>query len=123
MALQLLTMTFHSPVYFIIALVTVIVFAPIIEELLFRAFLQQWLKKFVSRKNAIVLTAICFALFHFSLRQEWHNLSILSAIFVFSCFLSLSYEKEQSLLSPIALHATFNAFSALNFVFFKAVNL
>lgn len=121
MALQLLTMTLSSPFYFIIALITIIVFAPIIEELLFRAFLQQWLKEFVSRKSAIVLTAICFALFHFTLRQEWHNLSILSAIFVFSCFLSLLYEKEQSLFAPIALHATFNAFSALNFVFFKTI--
>lgn len=119
-ALQLLKVVSTQTVPLLLLLFIIIILAPLLEELFFRAFLQQWLKRHFSINQAILITGVIFALFHFSLSQGWHNVSIISAIFVLSYFLSLIYEKEESLLAPIALHSTFNAINALIFVFFKA---
>jgi uncharacterized protein len=114
-ALQLLKMV-STKSSLIAILLAIVVVAPIMEELFFRGFIQQWLKRYFNIKNSIFITGLIFAIFHFSISQKWHNLSIIAAIFVFSCFLSFIYEKEKSLLAPIALHSTFNGINALLFL-------
>lgn len=98
-----------------LALVTlfVILIVPMIEELLFRGFLQTYLKQVFGRSLAIVLTSIIFAGFHFADKQGFENLMILGALFVLSCYLGFIRERQQSLLAPIALHGTFNAVTIL----------
>lgn len=95
----------------VILILCVILLVPMIEELLFRGFFQNWLKKFMSTWQAIMLTSFIFALFHFAPSQGMGNIELLISLFVLSCFLGFIYERQKSLWAPICLHAIFNAVS------------
>jgi len=101
-----------KPLFISIAL-GIVFFVPIIEEFLFRGCLQTWIKGKVGVKKAILLTSLVFAFFHFSLSQGLGNIELLASLFILSCFLGLIYEKQQSLLASISLHAFFNAVTVL----------
>lgn len=90
---------------------TVVVVVPMIEELLFRGFLQEALISWMKPWRAIVVTSVVFALFHFSISQGINNLLILSSLFLLSCMLGFLKERQGSLWAPVGLHATFNAIS------------
>ena len=111
-------MTQENIQYYIFTLLSIVIFAPLIEEFLFRGLLQNYLKRF-GIKNGIILTSIFFALFHFSPAQGFSNITIIFSLFILSIFLGNIYEKQRSLISPIVLHATFNAISAVNLLLFK----
>jgi len=91
----------------------VIFLVPAIEELLFRGYLQSWLRGRLGSGRALFLTSLIFALFHYSSGQGLSNLEVVSTLFLFSCYLGLLYEKRRSLIAPLALHSTFNAASIL----------
>lgn len=112
-AVRFLKMTLSSPLLLSVALITIIAVAPVIEEWLFRGFLQSFLRKFVGRKGAIALSALCFALFHLSGSQGWGNLSLAATLFTFACYLGYLYERQGSLLAPICLHMAFNLVSSI----------
>jgi membrane protease YdiL (CAAX protease family) len=87
---------------------------PMVEELLFRGFLQSWLRrKFHSSLAAIALTSIIFAFFHYSTSQGVSNIELISSLFVLSCFLGYLYERQHSLWASIGLHGFFNGMSVL----------
>lgn len=110
-AVKYLKQSMENP-YFFWTLSTVIVFiVPILEELLFRGYLQTWLKNYWNQKIAIVFTSIIFALFHFSFEQRFQNIELLTALFAMSCFLGYIFEREKSLWAPIGLHMIFNMVS------------
>lgn len=113
LAVQQLKMTLGHPLLFILMVITVVFLVPFVEELLFRGFLQSWLKKFVSRPLAVIITAFIFALVHFSPSQGVGNIELIAALFVLACFLGFIYERERNLLASIVMHGTFNGFSAL----------
>lgn len=92
-------------------IICVIFLVPIVEELLFRGFLQNWLKGFMKTKYAVLLTSLIFALFHFAPAQGMGNIELILSLFVLSCFLGFIYERQKSLWAPISLHAIFNAIS------------
>lgn len=117
-AVQFVKSTFSHPLYFILALSTIVLFAPFIEELLFRGFLQSYIRKHLGRREAIVVASVCFALFHFSFSQGLGNLAIIPALFVLSLFLGVLYEKQGSILAPMMLHAIFNAINVVNLFYF-----
>lgn len=96
-----------------VMVICVIFIVPIIEELLFRGFLQNWLKKFMSQWKSIMVTSFIFAFFHFSPSQGMGNIELLVSLFVLSCFLGFIYERQKSLWAPIGLHALFNAVSIM----------
>lgn len=104
--------TVSKPLFICMALLVIFV-VPLIEELLFRGFLQNWLKRFFHPIAAIVLTSGIFAVFHFSSQQGMGNIELLTALFVLSCFLGFIYERQKSIWAPISLHAIFNAVSIL----------
>jgi membrane protease YdiL (CAAX protease family) len=83
----------------------VIVIAPVLEEIVFRGFMQTKVAdNLKSRWLGILLASVFFALIHGSgLWLHWHGL------FVFSCALGYAYEKSGSLLQPIFMHSIFNA--------------
>ncbi len=110
-----------DPIYFTLAFIEVVIFAPIIEEFLFRGIIHNFIKKYLGRFSSIILTNIAFAMMHFSSSQKLSNISILGSIFVLGCFLSFLYERQKSLISPIFLHAINNLVIALNIMFFKGV--
>lgn len=107
-----------KPLLFITLIFFVIFIVPAIEEILFRGFLQSWLRSFMEPPYAIGLTALIFAFFHYSPQQGLSNITILSSLFILATFLGFLMEKTKSLRTPIGLHATFNALSIL-FIFLK----
>lgn len=103
----------------IIALFSIVVIAPIVEELLFRGTLQQYLKKYFSVKTSIIVTALIFSCFHFSYSQGLGNFSLIPSLFTFACFLGYIYERQGSIFASIGLHLTFNCASSLQILFFS----
>lgn len=102
-----------QPMLLSITIFTVILIIPVLEELLFRGFLQVWLKSLLGTTKAILLTSVVFAIFHFSASQGIENVEILLSLFILSCYLGFVRERQNSLLSSIALHTTFNTISII----------
>ncbi|HSX37540.1 MAG TPA: CPBP family intramembrane glutamic endopeptidase [Chlamydiales bacterium] len=117
LAVRFLKMTFQYPRYFFLSVATIIVFAPMLEEAIFRGFLQSFIRQKLGAKMAILITSLFFAFFHYSPDQGLANISIIGSLFVFALFLGFVYEKQGSLTSSIGLHALFNSFSVLNLYF------
>lgn len=105
------------PDLFISTILSVAIVVPFIEETIFRGFLQTSLKSFLSRRTSIIITSLIFSLFHFSSDQGFDNIELLSSLFILSCFLGFIYERQKSLLTPYALHMTFNGISTLMIAF------
>lgn len=101
------------PYLFFAMALAIFTLVPLLEEILFRGFLQNWIHRCFGRNFAILLTSIIFAFFHFSFSQQWQNIELLGSIFVLSLFLGYLYEQEGTLLAPIGLHAIFNAVTFL----------
>ncbi|MEZ5536646.1 MAG: type II CAAX endopeptidase family protein [Thiolinea sp.] len=84
-------------------LLLAIVFAPVVEEYLFRGYLlNRWTLRF-GPLPAMLLSALIFAILH---------PDVLGA-FVFSIVMSLLYMKTRTLLAPIIVHAANNVFAVL----------
>lgn len=118
-AVQHLKQTASYPLLFSVTAIMVITVVPLIEELLFRGFLQTWLKQKMNLTWAIVVTSAIFALFHFSASQSYDNFLILTILFTVSCFMGFVYERQKSLLASIGLHAAFNAVTTFSIFFSK----
>ena len=69
---------------FWITVVAIVAIVPVLEEILFRGFLQTWLKGILGRFQAIILTSLIFALFHYSRSQGFDNLELIISLFVLS---------------------------------------
>lgn len=117
-AVRYLKTTLGSPPMLAVALFTILIAAPIIEEFLFRGCLQNFFKRFVIPRNAILLSALCFSLFHFAPSQGIGNISLVASLFLFALFLGFIYERQASLFASIGLHMTFNAVSTFRILFF-----
>jgi len=116
-AILYLKKSLDSPFQLTFALIAVILLAPMVEEILFRGTLQQYLKKFFSPQISVFITAIIFASFHFSFSQQLGNLAIIPSLFVFACFLGYVYERQGSIYASIGLHSAFNLASSLQILF------
>lgn len=112
-AVNYLRELFERPILFICSSIAIVFLVPIAEEILFRGFLQNWLRKKIGVIWAIFCTSIVFASLHFSPSQGMGNWELLFSLFVLSCFLGYLYERQRSLYAPIGLHATFNAVSII----------
>ena len=118
-AIQYFRLVKDSPYLLALALLMILILAPIIEELVFRGFLYSYLKQKMGFKGALLLSAFLFALFHFSPSQGFSNLPLLSSLFILALYLGFLYEKQSSLLAPIALHMTFNSISVMRILLFS----
>lgn len=117
-AVKFLKSTFENPLFFLLAILSIIVLAPLIEETLFRGFLQSYIRKHLGPKQAILITSVCFSLFHYSAGQGLGNISIIFSLFILSLFLGFLYEKQGSILASMVLHGSFNAVSVFNLYLF-----
>ncbi len=117
-AVRYLKTTFGSPSMLAVALFTILIAAPVIEEFLFRGCLQTFFKRHMAPKYAIILSALCFSLFHFSSSQGIGNISLVASLFLLALFLGFIYERQASLFASIGLHMTFNAVSTFRILFF-----
>jgi hypothetical protein len=118
-AVEFLKMSLSSTPAFFLALLMIIVLAPVTEELLFRGFLQNWLKKHLGRNPALFFSSLAFAFFHFSFLQGLNNIPIISTLFILGLALGFIYERQHSLSASILLHSFFNLASALNFAYLQ----
>lgn len=120
-AVRYLKTSLQSPSLQTLALLSIVLLAPVIEEFLFRGTLQSYIKKWLGAKAAIILSATCFALFHFSSEQGLGNLSLIPSLFTFGCFLGYIYERQGSLYASIGLHMAFNLINSLRILFSEGV--
>ena len=114
LAVYFVKMSFSHPGYFILALLSIVCFAPIVEELLFRGLFQSFLRSHFGPKLAILIASLCFSFFHFSFEQGFGNIPIIASLFTLSLFLGYLYERQGSLVSSITLHALFNMISIVS---------
>lgn len=91
-----------------------IVLAPFSEEILFRGFLQPFLKSIWSPRAAWVGTAAIFAAIHF------HAMSF-PQLFVLGLILGAAYEFTGSLALSIGIHLCFNGITAAWLLLLKSV--
>lgn len=112
-AVKYLKTLINYPALFWGTIVAMVLVIPIAEEILFRGLLQNALKKYLSRYSSVVLASVLFALLHYSYDQGFTNWELLTSLFVFSCFLGLIYERQQTLWASISLHSLFNLISVL----------
>jgi membrane protease YdiL (CAAX protease family) len=100
--------SFKQPYQFAMAFITLVFFAPLIEETLFRGFIQSFIRRFLGSKKAILLTSLIFSSMHFTMSQGLRNITLIGSLFVFSLFLGFIYERQRNLLASITLHFLFN---------------
>lgn len=112
-AVKYLKMTMEYPSLFIMTAFLLIFVVPIVEETLFRGFLQTWLRQYFGVFTSIFITSLIFASFHFSPSQGIANIELLASLLILSFFLGFLYERQQSLFASIGLHVTFNAISVI----------
>lgn len=112
-AIRYLKENLESPLQLTFALFSIVIIAPIVEEILFRGTLQQYLKRFLPIPASIALTSLIFASFHFSPAQTLGNLAIIPSLFIFACFLGYIYERQGSIYASIGLHSAFNLATSL----------
>ncbi|MEM7174724.1 MAG: CPBP family intramembrane glutamic endopeptidase [Chlamydiota bacterium] len=103
----------QSPGLLAIMLIAILIGAPIIEEFFFRGILQNYLKCKMRFTWALILSSLIFSLLHLSPGDGWSNLPTASALFTFALYLGFIYERQRSLLAPIALHMTFNSINVM----------
>jgi membrane protease YdiL (CAAX protease family) len=120
-AVRYLKTSITSPSELALALTTILIYAPLIEEILFRGYLQNFLKRYLGAEAAILLTALCFACFHYSASQGLGNISLITSLFTFALFLGFIYERQRSLYASISLHVTFNLISTMRILYFPEV--
>ncbi len=116
-AVQHFKMSFGHPWQFGLSIVGIVLAVPIAEELVFRGFLQVWLRQRISALWAIFLTSMVFSTFHYSSLYGWNNLTLLPQLFLLSCFLGVLFEYRQNIWAPIGLHSIFNFVSTLLIVY------
>ncbi len=116
-AILYLKSAMKSPSTFAIALFSIVVGAPVIEEYLFRGLFQNFLRSKLSLSPSLILSSLLFALFHYSPSQSYINISIIGTLSLLGFYLGFVYEKTRSLFAPIVLHVTFNSISVIRIIF------
>lgn len=89
-------------------------FAPLIEELLFRGFLNNLLRGKVNTFVRMSIVSILFAAIHFP--HYIHNWIQFLAYLINSIVLFLVYERRRSLFDAILLHSLFNGLLVILFI-------
>lgn len=120
-AVKYLKSAMDTPLSFLLAFLSIVVLAPLLEELLFRGFLQNWLKNYLGRAGSILLTSLIFSCFHYSTSQGLANISVISSLFVLAIFLGFIYERQQNLIASVAMHATFNGISVFSIFLYRGI--
>lgn len=86
-----------------------VIVAPIIEEIVYRGIIFNYLKDYFSVPLSVILTSLFFGINHLSIEG-------FVFIFVISIFLTYSYHKTKSIAVPIVLHASLNFFVVTTYV-------
>jgi uncharacterized protein len=88
--------------WIIVLFAVVVIGAPVVEEIVYRGFLQQGLERSVSPNVALVVTSAIFAAIHLKAVE-------FPGLFAFALVLGWSYKRTRRLGLPIVTHMAFNA--------------
>lgn len=105
------------PVLFWLMVSSIVLIVPILEELLFRGFLQTYLRQYLGVAGSIICASVIFAIFHYSSSQGVSNFEILGSLFVLSCFLGFLFERQKSIWASAGLHSFFNFISVVFLIY------
>jgi membrane protease YdiL (CAAX protease family) len=86
--------------------------APLIEEIIFRGFLQPALRNTLGGRYAVVASASLFAAVHMDVFAALQ-------IFILGMLLGYLYEKTQTLVASVVVHVLHNSFTLVFLLFFK----
>jgi membrane protease YdiL (CAAX protease family) len=103
-SIERLEMT-NSPASYLAVLITIIVLAPVSEEIFARGFAYTIFKKRYGKSIGVILSAMVFAGLHFNL--SW----AVAVIMILGIFLAFLYETTGSLVSVIVAHSLINILS------------
>lgn len=116
-AVHFLRKVFKSPSLTPLALFSILIAAPIIEEWVFRGYIQTYFKQKWGYARALLISSTAFSLSHLSFSQGLSSIPMLVSLFSLALFLGFLYEKQGSLIAPVALHITFNSISVVRILF------
>lgn len=91
-----------------------IIFAPIVEELVFRGAIYKFIRQIFGKNLSIILTSVGFAGVHFIgslITKDYQDLIFLPLYLIPSIYLCAIYEKTKNIFAPILLHAINNYMS------------
>ncbi|MGR3952060.1 MAG: CPBP family intramembrane metalloprotease [Chlamydia sp.] len=100
---------------FCLSSLTIVILAPISEELLFRGVLDTFFRSWICPLYSSICSSSIFAWLHYTKEQGISNYSIMSTLFGFGLFSSYLRKKEGHLMTSIGFHITFNALSLCMF--------
>lgn len=89
---------------FLVGLVCYGIVTPFAEELLFRGIIYNSLKRFVSLRFALILSAFCFGFYHMNSVQGTYA-------FIMGCLMAYAYEYFGSFTAPLLIHMLSNLLS------------
>ena len=96
-----------SPSWRVLAVIEAVVLAPLAEEAFFRGIIQSFFRRALhSPRLAILLASAIFAVVHHGSEPQ-----ALPSLFALALVLGYNYERTGRLISPILIHAIFNAVS------------
>jgi uncharacterized protein len=91
-------------------ILSAIIVAPLAEELYFRGMVHQALRGPLGRWGAIVLSAVIFAAAHVLAEPTWAGGALVFALILpLGVLLGWVFERRGTLVTPIVIHAVFNA--------------
>ncbi len=93
-----------SLTHIIVIWISVVLIAPIVEEIIYRWIITKYLLEATSKHKALLISAIIFASIHMERSVWWH-------LFILSYILSYIYYKTSSLTYCILFHMLVNALS------------
>lgn len=100
----------------VMAILLVLIMAPLAEEIVFRGYLYGVARQYCGRLGAMFAIGLLFAAVH-------QNIPAIPALWALAIGLTLAYELTGSLWAPILMHVLFNAVSIVVIFFFpEAMN-
>jgi hypothetical protein len=96
---DLMEVIMHGPQW--LTVVSLVILAPVVEELIIRGLCQRRLEAIMSPNKAIVLSALLFGIMHMNLIQGVYA-------FILGLFLGWIYKRGRNIMIPIMAHVTFN---------------
>lgn len=103
-----------SPLVITLLALVAVLGAPIVEEVLFRVFLQTAALRITrSAWASILITSALFALVHLGGGVQNSEAHVLAPLFVLGAAMGVAYERTRRIAVPIAMHMAFNAINLL----------
>lgn len=92
------------------------IFAPIVEELIFRGVIYRKLSQHGHVIFALIASSLCFAIIHIYgalVEQQWSELIFILSYGTIGLFLGSVYEKTASIFSAMLLHCAWNSLAVI----------